>query len=880
MANNSKSEIGLNIDESFRLLQELRERVVGQRRTQSSLGSVAPSSGIDFSKQTFAPQRGLPESPLTKNSNSFSRVSGSSLIPSRDAQSTYMLFTSTGEFGSSSGQNQRFQNYSAGKQQPKNSPAGGAGNFLSTDYESPSDVYVGGWMSDKRHGRGICDYANGNRYEGEWAYDQRHGTGTLFLTSGSRYQGQWVRDEIHGKGVAVYSEGDIFDGEWEHNKRANGSGRLLYANGDIYTGSFVNEQRHGFGELLLVNGDYFRINKQGSYDGEWANGLPHGIGCMKYCGEIIQFGFYYEGMWKNNRRFGEGIQRYKNGDCFRGVWIDGFREGAGILDKKLNEIDVRQSGQKSQNRGSWMFVSPQNSSLENKSKQNEQSPQQNQNLTGQGCQVEGVWKHGKINGDVIIRFKNGDIDFAQFEYGIRNRRGKRIFSNGDSYTAESYPEVPIEGEGIYESQLGDIYEGSFSRGVPNGFGILKRRNGDVYRGQWINGKEEGDGVYIGSQGGMYKGEWKSGKWDGFGELRLTNGEIYIGQFQKGKKQGRGRMEFSDGSVYDGFWANNKRQGDGAAVWVRDKKLQSDLDQKKMIRRQKLVDEIDQQDQMQMELELMKEQGYQQQEQEQINQQDQINQQGQMNDNNGLQQGSQQQRINKGQNKGEKLDGYQALKRSEQEMNEDNNNLNNNKDKSKHKRKQQKKLQQEQEEDQDEEEDEQQYNSDSNRENYKSSEDQWIDRVRKLGSQEEKQQREEQMKIIKQQKQYELAQRAANEQKLKHDEVLKKMVPKGQFQTQKEKQLNSSNKIKDAEETKKFMNDLKKGVLIMRGNAIDDDGEGIEEGKDGQINEKMWNSIPETADTDQQRNQNMNDLIGKKAGHVSSLFCISTPDFRL
>lgn len=33
MANNSKSEIGLNIDESFRLLQELRERVVGQRRT-------------------------------------------------------------------------------------------------------------------------------------------------------------------------------------------------------------------------------------------------------------------------------------------------------------------------------------------------------------------------------------------------------------------------------------------------------------------------------------------------------------------------------------------------------------------------------------------------------------------------------------------------------------------------------------------------------------------------------------------------------------------------------------------------------------------------------------------------------------------------------
>ncbi|KAA6367263.1 MAG: hypothetical protein EZS28_037211 [Streblomastix strix] len=150
-------------------------------------------------------------------------------------------------------------------------------------------------------------------------------------------------------------------------------------------------------------------------------------------GEITQLGFYYEGMWKNNRRFGEGIQRYKNGDCFRGVWVDGFREGAGVLDKKLNEIDGRQSGQKSQNRGSWMFVSPQNSSLENKSKQNEQSPQQNQS---QGCQVEGVWKHGKINGDVIIRFKNGDIDFAQFEYGIRNRRGKRIFSNGDVYTGE------------------------------------------------------------------------------------------------------------------------------------------------------------------------------------------------------------------------------------------------------------------------------------------------------------------------------------------------------------------------------------------------------------------------------------------------------------
>jgi hypothetical protein len=37
--------------------------------------------------------------------------------------------------------------------------------------------YEGEWRDDKKHGRGIFTWSDGNTYEGDWVVDKRHGRG-------------------------------------------------------------------------------------------------------------------------------------------------------------------------------------------------------------------------------------------------------------------------------------------------------------------------------------------------------------------------------------------------------------------------------------------------------------------------------------------------------------------------------------------------------------------------------------------------------------------------------------------------------------------------------------------------------------------------------
>jgi len=65
-------------------------------------------------------------------------------------------------------------------------------------------VYEGQWQDDKRHGKGIATFANGNVYSGHWEADQRCGLGTLFHTAkGTRFDGLWANDQAKG---GTYSE--------------------------------------------------------------------------------------------------------------------------------------------------------------------------------------------------------------------------------------------------------------------------------------------------------------------------------------------------------------------------------------------------------------------------------------------------------------------------------------------------------------------------------------------------------------------------------------------------------------------------------------------------------------------------------------------------
>jgi 1-phosphatidylinositol-4-phosphate 5-kinase len=45
----------------------------------------------------------------------------------------------------------------------------------------------------KPHGRGVLEYANGNRYAGGWEEGRPHGAGMLVKTDGTAEYGHWER---------------------------------------------------------------------------------------------------------------------------------------------------------------------------------------------------------------------------------------------------------------------------------------------------------------------------------------------------------------------------------------------------------------------------------------------------------------------------------------------------------------------------------------------------------------------------------------------------------------------------------------------------------------------------------------------------------------
>ncbi len=78
-----------------------------------------------------------------------------------------------------------------------------------------------------------------------------------------------------GWGIIKYND-SFYEGEWKNNKR-NGKEKITWTDGkwkdDIYEGEFKDDYRHGRGVYIWENGDV--------YDGEWNQGLKHGLAHMK-----------------------------------------------------------------------------------------------------------------------------------------------------------------------------------------------------------------------------------------------------------------------------------------------------------------------------------------------------------------------------------------------------------------------------------------------------------------------------------------------------------------------------------------------------------------------------------------------------------------------
>ncbi|CAD7960971.1 unnamed protein product [Amoebophrya sp. A25] len=96
----------------------------------------------------------------------------------------------------------------------------GSGSMV---YTSTGISYDGEFQDNVRHGRGILNSENEN-YNGEWRDDKKNGQGVQKIKGVGVYTGGFVDDKRHGKGEVVYEEGRFksYSGEWANDMKCVG----------------------------------------------------------------------------------------------------------------------------------------------------------------------------------------------------------------------------------------------------------------------------------------------------------------------------------------------------------------------------------------------------------------------------------------------------------------------------------------------------------------------------------------------------------------------------------------------------------------------------------------------------------------------------------
>ncbi len=141
-----------------------------------------------------------------------------------------------------------------------------------------------------------------------------------------------------------------------------------------------------------------------------------------------------------------------------------------------------------------------------------------------GAKYIGNFQNGKIHGQGILQFSNGDRYAGDWQDQHRQGRGRYTFKNGDVYVGD-FQASNFQGQGEMHYANGDRYMGQWLDSAPNGMGLYSFANGNLYEGNLRNGIPEGEGKMIYTDGSTYKGFWMNGNRHGQGVLIKSNGQI-------------------------------------------------------------------------------------------------------------------------------------------------------------------------------------------------------------------------------------------------------------------------------------------------------------------------------------------------------------------
>jgi hypothetical protein len=294
-----------------------------------------------------------------------------------------------------------------------------------------------------------------------------HGEGQYFWPDGSFFKGLWVSDSRSGHGFERLSDGSQYEGSFVDNAR-NGLGTMLYIDGSKYEGNWQHEHWHGHGTFTSADGS--------AIEGTFIQGIIHG----------------------------HGTERDANGQLlYEGDWVNGIREGQGLLKTPVGEYSGEFLAGKKHGKGTDSFVS--------------------------GSTYTGQFIENQRHGHGVISHSNGSVYDGQWKLGERCGQGKYVESNGYAYSGEWEHDLK-HGQGFETIDEDNSYQGPFCRGVRHG------------KGKTTTSKS--------SQSALPREESQTGNC------------IHEGMYVQNKKCGVGTETYPDGSCYYGVWSDDMKHGPG------------------------------------------------------------------------------------------------------------------------------------------------------------------------------------------------------------------------------------------------------------------------------------------------------------------------------
>lgn len=269
-----------------------------------------------------------------------------------------------------------------------------------------------------------------------------------------------------------------------------------------YARSQMEQDKKESKEWLLARRNHIQewiaIKNEGRYEGETENGLPDGVGTMRYSETT-----FYKGSFHQGKRQGHGEMHYPDGSIYVGNWNNDSKEGQGRLsfpDGTYYDCEWHNN-----TKNGWgIFYSPANER-----------------------KYEGFFKDGKFDGF-----------------------GKETIPGVMSYCGYQV-DGKYHGLGCFEHfEHGEhfIYCGEYEHGYWQGHGVLYYQNSS-YQGEFSKCYREGYGVQTLPNGDRYEGYWKNDRYWGHGRYFIFESDIWLeGEFVDDKRVGKFVVHYPDGSV--------------------------------------------------------------------------------------------------------------------------------------------------------------------------------------------------------------------------------------------------------------------------------------------------------------------------------------------